>query len=174
MAPGTTAKSVTAHGCLEQRSKIQNFPVPAHAAGSFAGVRDCLRHGRVEEATARAALGVASLDQLGQLGLQANLHWRMHCGSSSFGALGKPAHQAGGRALVGAHPCQTARHPPLPGQEAEVDVEWPEERRLNWQCREGEKDKQKDTKKKKKGERREEEKGARRRKPLPKLEFHNA
>ena len=34
-----------------------------------------------------------------------------------------------------------------------------------------EKDKEKDTKKKKKGE---EEKGARRRKPFPKLKFHNA
>lgn len=65
VAPGATMSSVTARGWLEQRSKIQSFQVPVRAAWSLAGVWDCLRQGRVEEARARAALGVASFDQLG-------------------------------------------------------------------------------------------------------------
>ena len=65
VAPGATTSSVTARGWLEQRSKIQSFQVPVRAAWSLAGVWDCLRQGRVEEARARAALGVASFDQLG-------------------------------------------------------------------------------------------------------------
>ena len=45
VAPGGTAtsvSSVTAFGWLEQRPKIQNFPVPARAAWSLAGVWDIL------------------------------------------------------------------------------------------------------------------------------------
>lgn len=65
VAPGATASSVTARGWLEHRSKIQNFQVPVRAAWCLAGIWDALRQDRVDEARARAALGVASLDQLG-------------------------------------------------------------------------------------------------------------
>jgi len=64
--PGaSSSSSITARGWLEHRSKIQNFQVPVRAAWSVAGIWDCLRQGRHEEARARCALAVASLDQLG-------------------------------------------------------------------------------------------------------------
>ena len=63
--PGASSVSITARGWLEHRSKIQNFQVPVRAAWCLGGVWDALRAGKVDEARARCALGVASLDQLG-------------------------------------------------------------------------------------------------------------
>ena len=63
--PGTSPASITARGWLEHRSKIQNFQVPVRAAWCLGGVWDALRAGKVEEARARCALGVALLDELG-------------------------------------------------------------------------------------------------------------
>eukprot|EP00435_Cladocopium_sp_Y103_P012467 s3412_g3.t1 len=63
--PGVASSSITARGWLEHRSKIQNFQVPVRCAWALAGVWDALRQGKVPEARARCALGVAALDQLG-------------------------------------------------------------------------------------------------------------
>ena len=64
VVPGASSSSVTARGWVEQRSKVQNFQVPVRAVWCLAGIWDALRQNKVEEAKARAALGVAAFDQL--------------------------------------------------------------------------------------------------------------
>lgn len=61
--PGLTASTVSARGWLEHRSRIQSFPASIRAGWALAGIWDCLRGGRHEEARARAGLALAQLDQ---------------------------------------------------------------------------------------------------------------
>ena len=63
MQPGIHQSVISARGWLEHRSRIQSFPSTMRAAWALAGIWDCLRTGRHEEARARAALGVCALDQ---------------------------------------------------------------------------------------------------------------
>ncbi len=63
LVPGITAGSVTARGWMEHRSRIQAFPASIRAGWALAGVWDCLRQNRVEEARARTGLALAALDQ---------------------------------------------------------------------------------------------------------------
>ena len=63
--PGVAgSSSISARGWLEHRSKIQGaYPSAIRAAWCLAGVWDCLQQNKIEEARARAALGVAQWDQ---------------------------------------------------------------------------------------------------------------
>lgn len=61
--PGVSAAQISARGWLEHRSRIQNFQSSVRFAWILAGIWDSLRLGRREEARARAALGVAMIDQ---------------------------------------------------------------------------------------------------------------
>ena len=61
--PGISSSSVSARGWLEHRSRIQAFPASIRAGWALAGIWDCLRGGRNDEARARAALALAQLDQ---------------------------------------------------------------------------------------------------------------
>lgn len=61
--PGLSQSSMTARGWLEHRSRIQQFPASIRSGWAMAGVLDCLRFGKVEEARARACLALAQLDQ---------------------------------------------------------------------------------------------------------------
>jgi hypothetical protein len=61
--PGLHISQVSVRGWLEHRSRLQNFPSSVRPAWILGGIWDALRGGRVEEARARAALGVAMLDQ---------------------------------------------------------------------------------------------------------------
>ena len=62
-ARGVDNPAVTARGWLEHRSRIQNYQTTVRFAWMLGGIWDCLRQGRVDEARARAALGVAAADQ---------------------------------------------------------------------------------------------------------------
>lgn len=64
-APGLSTSLVSARGWLEHRSKIQNYATSVRPAWLMAGVWDCLRHDKIGEARARAALAVAVMDQHG-------------------------------------------------------------------------------------------------------------
>ena len=61
--PGMNVSQISVRGWIEHRSRIQNYPSSVRPAWILGGVWDCLRNGRAEEARARAALGVAMLDQ---------------------------------------------------------------------------------------------------------------
>lgn len=61
--PGIGSTNVSARGWVEFRSRIQSFPSTIRSAWLLAGIWDCLRADRIDEARARAALGVAMLDQ---------------------------------------------------------------------------------------------------------------
>lgn len=61
--PGLTSSTVSARGWLEHRSRIQSFPASIRSGWALAGIWDCLRTGRHEEARARAGLALAQLDQ---------------------------------------------------------------------------------------------------------------
>eukprot|EP00435_Cladocopium_sp_Y103_P020798 s82_g5.t1 len=61
--PGMTISNISVRGWLEHRSRIQNYPSSVRPAWVLGGIWDALRGNRVEEARARAALGVAMLDQ---------------------------------------------------------------------------------------------------------------
>lgn len=61
--PGISQSNMTARGWLEHRSCIQQFPASIRSGWAIAGILDCLRGGRVEEARARACLALAQLDQ---------------------------------------------------------------------------------------------------------------
>ena len=63
LQPGVHQAVISARGWIEHRSKIQHYPATIRAAWALGGIWDCLRSGRVEEARARAALGVCMLDQ---------------------------------------------------------------------------------------------------------------
>ena len=63
VVPGIAAGSVTARGWMEHRSRIQAYPASIRAGWALAGVWDCLRQNRVEEARARTGLALAALDQ---------------------------------------------------------------------------------------------------------------
>ena len=61
--PGISQGSMTARGWLEHRSRIQQFPASIRQGRALAGILDCLRSGKPEEARARACLALAQLDQ---------------------------------------------------------------------------------------------------------------
>ena len=61
--PGVTASQISARGWVEHRSKIQGYMTSIRYSWILAGIWDCLRLGKHEEARARAALGVACVDQ---------------------------------------------------------------------------------------------------------------
>ncbi len=61
--PGLVAGTATARGWVEHRSRIQQYPSSIRMAWALAGVWDALMADRVPEARARAALGVAMVDQ---------------------------------------------------------------------------------------------------------------
>ena len=61
--PGLTSGSASARGWVEFRSRIQSYPSSVRTSWTLAGIWDSLRAGRVDEARARAALGVAQIDQ---------------------------------------------------------------------------------------------------------------
>eukprot|EP00435_Cladocopium_sp_Y103_P020762 s4288_g5.t1 len=63
MQPGIHQSVISARGWLEHRSRVQAFPSTIRAAWTLGAIWDCLRTGRIEEARARAALGVCALDQ---------------------------------------------------------------------------------------------------------------
>ena len=63
-APGMTVSQISARGWVEHRSRIQNYVGSVRPAWCLAGIWDCLRNNRIEEARARAALGVAMIDQM--------------------------------------------------------------------------------------------------------------
>eukprot|EP00439_Symbiodinium_sp_Y106_P050942 s3095_g6.t1 len=50
-------------GWLERRSRLGFYPATIRLVWAIAGVWDCLRENKVSEATARAALSIASIDQ---------------------------------------------------------------------------------------------------------------
>ena len=55
--------SASARGWLERRSRLGFYPATIRLVWAIAGVWDCLRENKVSEATARAALSIASIDQ---------------------------------------------------------------------------------------------------------------
>ena len=61
--PGISAAQISARGWLEHRSRVQGYQTSVRFGWLLAGIWDCLRLGRHEEARARAALGVAMVDQ---------------------------------------------------------------------------------------------------------------
>lgn len=61
--PGVHVASTSARGWLEHRSRVQSYPSTIRASWIVAGIWDCLKSGRPEEGRARAALGLAMLDQ---------------------------------------------------------------------------------------------------------------
>ena len=61
--PGIALAGVTARGWMEHRSRIQGFPASIRSGWALAGIWDCLRSGRVDEARARCGLALAQLDQ---------------------------------------------------------------------------------------------------------------
>eukprot|EP00435_Cladocopium_sp_Y103_P040017 s110_g10.t2 len=61
--PGVAASQISARGWVEHRSKIQGYMTSIRYSWILAGIWDCLRLGKHEEARARAALGVACVDQ---------------------------------------------------------------------------------------------------------------
>ena len=61
--PGIVQGGVTARGWLEHRSRVQSFPASIRAGWALAGIWDCLRAGKVDEARARTGLALAQLDQ---------------------------------------------------------------------------------------------------------------
>eukprot|EP00438_Fugacium_kawagutii_P018145 Skav206345 [mRNA] locus=scaffold3448:16189:18383:+ [translate_table: standard] len=61
--PGVAASSISARGWVEHRSKIQSYSTSVRFSWILAGIWDALRCGRVDEARARAGLGVACADQ---------------------------------------------------------------------------------------------------------------
>ncbi|CAK9095183.1 unnamed protein product, partial [Durusdinium trenchii] len=61
--PGVSATQISARGWLEHRSRVQNYQTSVRFGWTLAGIWDCLRLGRYEEARARAGLGVAMIDQ---------------------------------------------------------------------------------------------------------------
>ena len=63
LPPGATSRPTTARGWVEHRSKIQSYPSSIRAVWTLSGVWDALIEGRIDEARARCALGVAQLDQ---------------------------------------------------------------------------------------------------------------
>lgn len=63
--PGVLVNTITARGWLEHRSRIQSYQSAIRPAWIIAGIWDSLRQNKVEEARARAGLGLAMLDQQG-------------------------------------------------------------------------------------------------------------
>ena len=61
--PGVSSAQISARGWLEHHSRVQGYQTSVRFAWTLAGVWDALRLGRIEEARARAALGVAMADQ---------------------------------------------------------------------------------------------------------------
>lgn len=61
--PGINSGQITARGWMEHRSRIQAYPASIRAGWAIAGVWDCLRAGKAEEARARCGLALATLDQ---------------------------------------------------------------------------------------------------------------
>lgn len=61
--PGVNISQISARGWIEHRSRIQAYPNSVRMAWVLGGIWDALRGGRHEEARARAALGVAMVDQ---------------------------------------------------------------------------------------------------------------
>lgn len=61
--PGISAAQISARGWLEHRSRLQGYQTSVRFGWILAGIWDCMRLGRYEEARARAALGVAMVDQ---------------------------------------------------------------------------------------------------------------
>ena len=61
--PGLHASTVSARGWVEYRSKIQPYPSSIRASWAIAGIWDCLRSGKHDEARARAGLALAQIDQ---------------------------------------------------------------------------------------------------------------
>ena len=64
VAPGVPGLSlVSSRAWMEYRSRLQHYPTTLRYVWSIAGIHDCLRNGRTEEARARAALALAAADQ---------------------------------------------------------------------------------------------------------------
>eukprot|EP00435_Cladocopium_sp_Y103_P054406 s44_g17.t1 len=61
--PGLQSSTVSARGWVEYRSRISAYPSSIRAAWAIAGIWDCLRQNKYEEARARAGLAVAQIDQ---------------------------------------------------------------------------------------------------------------
>ena len=61
--PGVHVASTSARGWSEHRSRVQSYPSTIRASWIVAGIWDALKSGRPEEGRARAALGLAMLDQ---------------------------------------------------------------------------------------------------------------
>ena len=62
--PGSSPVAVSSRGWLEMRSRVQNYVTPVRFLWAVAGIHDCLRAGKVEEARARCMLLLAQGDQL--------------------------------------------------------------------------------------------------------------
>ena len=62
-APGASEKPTGSRSWVEHRSRVLNFSSSVRAVWTIAGIHDCLRSGRYQEARSRAALAVAAWDQ---------------------------------------------------------------------------------------------------------------
>lgn len=62
--PGSASVNVTARAWLEMRSRVQMYQTPVRLLWGIAGVWDCLRQSKYEEARARTALLMCQGDQL--------------------------------------------------------------------------------------------------------------
>eukprot|EP00435_Cladocopium_sp_Y103_P014703 s4063_g3.t1 len=61
--PGLQSSTVSARGWVEYRSRISAYPSSIRSAWALAGIWDCLRANKIEEARARAGLALAQIDQ---------------------------------------------------------------------------------------------------------------
>lgn len=62
-APGTATSNISARGWVEHRSRIQPYANSIRSSWILSGIWDSLMAGRVAEARARTALGLAMIDQ---------------------------------------------------------------------------------------------------------------
>eukprot|EP00434_Breviolum_minutum_P008186 symbB.v1.2.007217.t1/scaffold441.1/size205278/4 len=125
--PGISQRNMTARGWLEHRSCIQQFPASIRSGWAIAGILDCLRGGRVEEARARAGLALAQLDQqaidrgnfllASELKRSAIFRFQRPLPSRD---LGGPSQQVGGPSMDGSLHAQTSRSGRLSGEEVEA------------------------------------------------------
>ena len=62
-APGATNLPTGSRAWVEYRSRVMNYQSSVRAIWAIAGIHDCLRHGRYQEARCRATLAIAAWDQ---------------------------------------------------------------------------------------------------------------
>ena len=62
-APGSSNLPTGSRAWVEYRSKVMNYQSSVRAIWAIAGIHDCLRQGRYQEARCRASLAIAAWDQ---------------------------------------------------------------------------------------------------------------